>query len=417
MNFENTLAYATQADKADALASFRQKFAIPQKNGKDVIYFCGNSLGLMPRHATEYINDFLHEWQMLGVAGHVYGSPPWVDYHMTVRDVSAYLIGAMPEEVIIMNALTVNLHLMLVSFYRPEGKRRKILMEGGAFPSDRYAVESQIKWHGGNPETDLVEIFPREGEFTLRTEDILAHIETEGDELATILFAGINYYTGQVFDMEAITRAGHAVGAMVGFDLAHAAGNIPMQMHDWGVDFAVWCTYKYLNAGPGAIAGAFVHEKYAQRFDLPRLTGWFSNRLLTRFLMRPELELTPGAEGWMISNVPILSVIPLRASLELFNEAGWERLNAKSKTLTSYLEFIIREIQHPDLQIITPPHERGAQLSLYIPSGRKAVYQKLSEAGVVADWREPAVIRIAPVPLYNTFTDVYYFGQILKEAL
>jgi len=417
MNLENTLAYATQADKADALASFRQKFAIPRKNGKDVIYFCGNSLGLMPRHATEYVNGFLHDWQTLGVAGHVHGSPPWVDYHMTVRDASAHLIGAMPEEVIIMNALTVNLHLMLVSFYRPEGKRRKILMEGGAFPSDRYAVESQIKWHGGNPETDLVEIFPREGEFTHRTEDILARIETEGDELATILFAGINYYTGQVFDMEAITRAGHAAGATVGFDLAHAAGNIPVKMHDWGVDFAVWCTYKYLNAGPGAIAGAFVHEKYAQMFDLPRLTGWFSNRLPTRFLMRPELELTPGAEGWMISNVPILSMIPLRASLEIFNEAGWQHLNAKSKALTSYLEFVIREIQHPDLQIITPPLERGAQLSLYIPSGGKAVYQKLSEAGVVADWREPAVIRIAPVPLYNTFTDVYYFGQILKEAL
>jgi kynureninase len=417
MSLENTLAYATQADAADVLPSFRSKFAVPQKNGKDVIYFCGNSLGLMPRHTTEYVNSFLHDWQMLGVEGHVHGSPAWVDYHMTVRDASAYLIGAMPEEVIIMNALTVNLHLMLVSFYRPEGRRRKILMEGGSFPSDRYAVESQIKWHGGNPETDLVEIFPREGEFTLRTEDILARIETEGDELAAILFGGINYYTGQVFDMEAITRAGHAVGATVGFDLAHAAGNIPMKMHDWGVDFAVWCTYKYLNAGPGAIAGAFVHEKYAQRFDLPRLTGWFSNRLETRFLMRPELELTPGAEGWMISNVPILSMIPLRASLEIFNEAGWERLNIKSKALTSYLEFVIRDIQHPDLQIITPPDERGAQLSLYLPSGGKAVFRKLTEAGVVADWREPAVIRIAPVPLYNTFTDVYHFGQILKEAL
>lgn len=416
MNLENTLAYATQTDEADVLASFRQKFAIPQKNGKDVLYFCGNSLGLMPYRATDYVNSFLHDWQTLGVAGHVHGSPPWVDYHLTVRDGSAQLIGAKPEEVIIMNSLTVNLHLMLVSFYRPDGKRRKILMEGGSFPSDRYAVESQIKWHGGNPETDLIEIFPREGEFTLRTEDILARIETEGEQLATILFSGINYYSGQVFDMEAITRAGHSVGAVVGFDLAHSAGNIPMHMHDWGVDFAVWCTYKYLNAGPGAIAGAFVHEKYAERFDLPRLSGWFSNRLSTRFLMRPELELSTGAEGWMISNVPILSLIPLRASLELFAEAGWERLNAKSKALTTYLEFVIREIQHPNLQIITPADARGAQLSLYIPTNGKAVYQKLTEQGVVADWREPAVIRIAPVPLYNSFRDVYHFGQAISEA-
>lgn len=437
--YKNDANFAAEMDAADPLASFRDRFYMPrQPNGEEYIYFTGNSLGLQPKTARGYVEQELKDWEKLGVKAHLEAKNPWLSYHEFLTEQMAEVIGAKPIETVVMNSLTVNLHLLMVSFYRPTETRRKIVIERGAFPSDQYAVESQIKFRSEPPalaggskppgnlpadagSSDRIELAPREGETTLRTEDILQTIEKEGDSIALILLGGVNYYTGQAFDMQRITEAGHKAGAMVGFDLAHAAGNLELQMHDWDVDFAAWCSYKYLNAGPGAVAGAFVHERHAERFDLPRFAGWWGHDKETRFLMGPNFSPLAGAEGWQISNPPILQMAALRASLEIFAEAGMPALAAKSRKLTGYLEFLLDEIRSSGgerISIITPrdPAERGCQLSIRVKDADKTLYQKISERGVLADWREPDVIRVAPVPLYNTFMDIYKFSKNLSET-
>lgn len=420
--FQYTAAFAQNLDGQDSLNHFRSRFIIPQVNGGDTIYFCGNSLGLQPKSARTFLEKELQKWGDYAVDGHFHVEEPWLQYHKLLKEPLAALTGAKPEEVTAMNNLTSNLHFMMVSFYRPAGKRYKILMEGGAFPSDQYATESQVKFHGYAPEDAIIEISPREGEHLLRTEDILEAIEKNRNELALVLFGGVQYYTGQLFDMQAITTAGHAAGAKVGFDLAHAIGNVPLQLHDWGVDFAVWCSYKYLNSGPGNNSGVFVHERYATDKDIPRFAGWWGHDERERFLMRKGFKPSPGADGWQLSNANILPLAVQRASLEMFSEAGMDALRQKSIRLTAYLEYLIREevsSQENRLQIITPsdPQQRGCQLSLFVEKNGRELFDKISSAGVVADWREPNVIRVAPTPLYNSFTDVYRFAGLLKEAI
>ncbi|HXF43126.1 MAG TPA: kynureninase [Pyrinomonadaceae bacterium] len=408
-----------QLDVNDQLSGFRERFKIPKtESGKDVVYFAGNSLGLMPEKAREFVTQELEDWARLGVEGHLTARHPWLSYHEQLSLPMAKLIGANELETILMNSLTVNLHLMLVSFYRPTQSRRKILIEQPCFPSDRYAVLSQLRFHGFSSE-DLIELKPRENEECLRTEDVLAAIEQAGDSLALVMLGAVNYYTGQFFEIEKITRAAHEVGAIAGFDLAHAAGNVPMRLHDWDVDFAVWCGYKYLNGGPGAIAGAFVHEKFAERFDLERFVGWWGHDKSTRFQMPAEFKPLRGAEGWQVSNPPILQMAAMRASLEIFDEAGIHWLRQKSLTLTAMLEEGIKSIGDKRLSIITPsnPEERGCQLSIKIREGGKKVFERMITHGVIVDWREPDVIRAAPVPLYNTFNDVYRFVDQLEKAL
>ncbi|SIT89876.1 kynureninase [Pontibacter indicus] len=421
MNYQNTLAFAQEQDNLDPLKHFKDRFYFPQVNGRDAIYFCGNSLGLQPKSAQMYIDNEMYKWANLAVEGHFKGEEPWFNYHKLLTNGAARVVGAKPQEVVIMNQLTVNLHLMLVSFYRPEGKRIKIIMEGGAFPSDQYALETQVKFHGYTPEEAIVELFPREGEHTLRTEDILQSIAEQGEELALVLMGGINYYTGQVYDMAAITEAGHEAGAVVGFDLAHAAGNVPLQLHDWDVDFAVWCTYKYLNSGPGGTAGAFVHERHANNPDLPRFAGWWGHDASVRFQMKKGFIPMPGAEGWQLSNAQILPMAVHRASLELFDEAGMENLRAKSEKLTGYLEYLIDDVQvgKDVLEMITPrdPQARGCQISLLVKQNARELFNKLMEAGIIVDFREPSVIRVAPTPLYNSFEEVYRFSEILHACL
>jgi kynureninase len=419
---------AKEADAADPLRHFAERFCFPETaDGSRPLYFTGNSLGLMPKRARDYVNQELEDWSRLAVEGHLKARNPWLPYHEFLSEPMARVVGAKPEEVVVMNGLTVNLHLMMVSFYRPTEQRFKIVIERGAFPSDRYAVESQILWHrnrlgldwpiDSTPHSALVELAPRDGEATLRTEDIVEWIEREGESVAMLLLGSVNYYTGQAFDIPAITEAGHRKGCIVAFDCAHAAGNLELRLHDWDVDFAAWCSYKYLNGGPGAVAGVFVHEKHARAFDLPRFAGWWGTNKDTRFLMRPEFECLPGAEGWQLSNPPILQMAALRASLEIFDEAEMPKLREKSRQLTAYLESLIDQIGDPRLSIITPrdPDQRGCQLSIRVTD--KSIYQKLQPKGVFADWREPDVIRIAPVPLYNSFEDVYRFSEILKECL
>ena len=416
--FEASPAFAGEMDTADPLKGSRKKFFIPKQiDGTDAIYFTGNSLGLQPKTTQDYVTQELEDWKTLAVEGHLHAKNPWLPYHEFLTENMVSVIGALPVETVVMNSLTVNLHLMMVSFYRPEGKRRKIIIEKGAFPSDQYAVESQIKFHA--VDDGLVELTPREGESSLRTEDIVATIEREGGELALVLMGGVNYYTGQAFDMEAITKAGHSVGAVVGFDLAHAAGNLEVHLHDWDVDFAVWCSYKYLNAGPGAVAGAFIHERHSKSFDLPRFVGWWGHDKATRFLMGPEFRPIAGAEGWQISNPPILQMAALRASLEIFAEYGMPALRAKSERLTGYLEFLLGQIDNDRISVITPsdPKQRGCQLSIRVKDSDKSLFEAITSRGVFADWREPDVIRVAPVPLYNSFTDVYEFAEILKGCL
>lgn len=411
---------AAALDAADPLASYRDQFYIPkQESGGDVVYFTGNSLGLPPRSVRGYIEQELKDWEMLGVEGHARAKHPWMPYHEFLTAQMAGIVGAQPIETVVMNSLTVNLHLLLVSFYRPSGERRKVMIEKGAFPSDRYAIDSQIKLHGLDPVNDLVELAPREGEPTLRTEDIVEAIEREGSSLALILLGGVNYYTGQAFEMREITAAGHAAGAIVGFDLAHAAGNLELRLHDWGVDLAVWCSYKYLNGGPGAVGGAFVHERHADCPEIPRLAGWWGHDKATRFLMGPTFTPIAGAEGWQISNPPILQMASLRASLEIFAEAGMAALRAKSVRLTSYLEHLLATIDDDRITVITPADadERGCQLSIRVKNADKSLFTAISERGVVADWREPDVIRVAPVPLYNSFDDVQKFVEILRSVL
>ncbi|RNI30198.1 kynureninase [Rufibacter immobilis] len=417
MSFQNTLAYAQAQDQADPLRTFRDQFHIPQQNGQDTVYLCGNSLGLQPKAARAAVEAEMTKWAELGVEGHFTGDSPWFTYHATLAAPTARVVGAKPEEVVVMNQLTVNLHLMLVSFYRPQGPRYKILTEAGAFPSDQYALESQVKFHGFDPEDAIIEVAPRAGEHTLRTEDILRTIQENADSLALVMMGGINYYTGQVFDMAAITQAAHAAGAVCGFDLAHAAGNVVLHLHDWDVDFAVWCTYKYLNSGPGGTSGVFVHERHAQNPDLPRFAGWWGHDQSVRFQMKKGFIPMPGAEGWQLSNSQILPMAVHKASLELFDQAGMDNLRAKSEQLTAYLEFLINGLQQPKeaLEVITPaePSARGCQLSLLVHQNGRQLFDTLMANGFILDWREPNVIRVAPTPLYNTFEDVYRFGQFL----
>jgi kynureninase len=408
--------YAHELDGIDPLSSYRSKFLIPkQKSGEDVIYFAGNSLGLQPKSVREYVEQELKDWETLGVEGHLHAKNPWLPYHEFLTEQTARTVGAKPNEVVNMNSLTVNLHLMMVSFYRPTPARHKILIEAKAFPSDHYAVQSQIRFHGFDPRTSIVEMNPREGESTIRTEDIEELLEKEGDSIALVMFAGVNYYTGQAFDMGRITKAGHKKGCIVGFDLAHAAGNLVMNLHEWNVDFAVWCTYKYLNGGPGAVGGCFVHERHVKDDSIPKFLGWWGHDKQTRFLMEHEFIPIPTVESWQVSNPPILQLASLKASLDMFDDVGMKALREKSEKLTGYMEFSIEQKKDTGIEIITPKDktERGCQLSLHIRGRGKELHQKLLDNGVICDWREPDVIRVAPVPLYNTYKDVYEFVEIL----
>jgi kynureninase len=419
-NFKNDLDSAKALDNSDKLKNYRQQFLFPQHNGKEVVYFTGNSLGLQPKTTQNYIQQELNDWAKFGVEGHFLAKNPWLSYHELLTDKMAKLVGALPQETVMMNQLTVNLHLLMVSFYRPTKSRFKILCEAKAFPSDQYALQSQLKFHGYSLEDALVEVSPREGEFHIREEDIFSAIEKNKDALALIMIGGVNYFTGQVFDMKAVTDMGHKAGAMVGFDLAHAAGNIKLYLHDWNVDFAAWCSYKYLNSGPGGVAGAFVHEKHLKNTDLPLFAGWWGHDKKTRFLMDNKFVPMQTAERWQLSNAPVFSMAACRASLDIFDEVGMDALVEKSKSLVAYLEFIVEEINKQKnncLQIITPKENRGCQLSIVANGYGKPLYNKLIENGVIPDWREPNVIRCAAVPLYNSFEDIYRFGEILQRLL
>ncbi|MDA7729039.1 kynureninase [Flavobacteriales bacterium] len=416
MNYKNTADFALSLDEKDELRKYRDKFHIPlQKNGEEYIYMCGNSLGLQPKRTKEYLNQELEDWATFGVDGHFHAKNPWMPYHEFLAESYAKIVGAKPTEVVAMNTLTVNLHLMMVSFYKPNENRHKIIIEGDAFPSDIYAVESQITHHGLSPATSLIKLRPRDGESAIRTEDIQAIIEREGDEISLIMLGGVNYYTGQVFDFENITKLAQAKGINVGFDLAHAAGNIKLELHKWGVDFAVWCSYKYLNSGPGSVAAAFVHERHHST-TLNRFAGWWGHNKEDRFKMPDSFQPIQSAEGWQLSNPPILSLAAIRASLSIFDEVGMFKLVAKSKQLTNYLSHLLHTIDTDRIEIITPK-ERGCQLSIRVKNGNKTLFDAISENGVVADWREPDVIRVAPIPLYNSFQDVFNFYIILKEEL
>lgn len=407
-------------DANDPLGLFRDRFHIPlQKDGTPFVYLCGNSLGLQPKSVKEAINQELLDWQNLGVEGHIYAKNPWLPYHEFLTKAMAEVVGAKSIEVVVMNTLTVNLHLMMVSFYRPEGKRNKILIEFDAFPSDKYAVESQLKFHGVDPAEGMIELKARDGEELIRIEDIEKVIEEQGDEIALIMLGNTNYYTGQFFDMKRITEIGHAKGCKVGFDCAHGAGNVDLQLHDSGADFAVWCSYKYMNSGPGSLAGCFVHERHAHDKELPRFAGWWGHNKETRFKMRDGFDPIAGVESWQLSNPPILSMAAIKASLEIFQEAGIKNLRKKADSLTGYLEYLVDDIGDDRIKIITPRDvkQRGSQLSIQVKSADKTIFDKITEAGVIADWREPDVIRIAPTALYNSYEDVYRFSELLKEQL
>ncbi len=417
-NFDTSADGAAQMDARDPLAHFREMFHIPRApDGRESVYLCGHSLGLQPRRVREYMEQELRDWEKLAVEAHFQGRNPWMPYHRFLTGNMAQLVGALPLEVVVMNSLTVNLHLMMVSFYCPTGQRHKIVIEGDAFPSDRYAIKSQLRYHGFDPATSLIELRPRPSEATLREEDIEALLEREGPSIALVILGGVNYATGQFFDLPAITRAGHAQGCVVAFDLAHAAGNIPLSLHDWDVDFAVWCNYKYLNGGPGCVAGCFVHERHARDWERPRFAGWWGHDEETRFRMGPNFQPMPGAEGWQLSNPSIISMAPLRASLDVFAEAGSERLREKSVSLTGYLEFLLHQNPSAKFSIITPrePERRGAQLSIRVPGGR-AIVEQLSAEGILCDWREPDILRAAPVPLYNSYRDVHRFAERFRVA-
>jgi kynureninase len=418
--FETSETFAFEMDNRDPLAGLRERFHFPRtKTGGQCIYLCGHSLGLQPKTVSEYVEQELAAWAQLGVEGHFHATRPWVPYHRLLAEQTASLVGAKPHEIVVMNSLTVNLHLMMVSFYRPTPQRHKILIEGAAFPSDQYAVQSQLRFHGFDPESSLIELSPREGEWCIRDEDVESLIEDQGDSIALILLGNVNYVTGQAFDLPAIVTAGHRKGCIVGFDLAHAAGNLPLHLHDWGPDFAVWCSYKYLNGGPGCVGGCFVHDRHCHAWELPRFAGWWGHNEKIRFQMGPVFEPMPGAEGWQLSNPPILELAALRASMDIFHEAGMERLRAKSVLLTGYFEFLLTHHASPKFSLITPrqPTRRGAQLSLRIPHNGRLLCQALTNAGVIGDWREPDTFRVAPVPLYNSFHDVYQFVHRFSAAL
>jgi len=412
--------YAIKKDEADPLRSFRDLFHIPtQANGDEHIYLCGNSLGLQPKSTKEALLQELQSWQNLGVEGHFHGKNPWVPYHEYLTEVMADIVGAKHHEVVTMNTLTVNLHLMLVSFYRPTSKRYKILIEAQAFPSDRFAVDSQIRFHGYDPSVALIEVKPRNGETLLRHEDIKDIIDREGDQIALILFGNTNYYTGQFLPIRQITEWGHAKGCMVGFDCAHAAGNMDLQLHDSGCDFAVWCTYKYLNGGPGSIASVFIHERHVNNKDIPRFEGWWGHNKDTRFLMRDEFDPIPGVEAWQLSCPPVLSMVPVWHSIKLFKQAGIKNLREKSISLTGYLEQLILTLGEDKITIITPSEkeQRGAQLSLFVKNANKHIFENITKDGVIVDWREPGVIRVAPAPMYNSYEDVWNYFDVLKNNL
>ena len=418
--FQSSEEFAAAMDANDPLAQFRGRFHIPKtKTGADCVYLCGHSLGLQPKTASAYLEQELRDWAQLGVEGHIQASHPWMLYHRMLTQQTATLVGAEPAEVVVMNSLTVNLHLMMASFYRPTSTRHKVLVERGAFPSDQYAIESQIQFHGFDTSSSLLEFTPREGESWMRDEDIEGLIEREGDSIALIFVGGVNYVTGQAFDMAGITKAAQRRGCVVGFDLAHAAGNIPLQLHDWRPDFAVWCNYKYLNGGPGCVGGCFVHERHARAWELPRFAGWWGHDEKTRFQMGPDFHPMVGAEGWQVSNPPILALAALRASLEIFSEADIERLRAKSVSLTEYMQFLLDQQSSPKFSIITPREKerRGAQLSIRLSAFGRTVCDQLAAAGVIGDWREPDIFRVAAVPLYNSYQDVYDFVQRFTAAL
>lgn len=412
--------YAKAQDQKDPLANYREKFHIPKNtDGKEWLYFTGNSLGLQPKQTKNHIQQELDDWAKLGVEGHFEAKNPWMPYHEFLTETMAEIVGAKPIEVVIMNTLTTNLHLLMVSFYQPTNTKYKIIIESDAFPSDRYAVETQLQFHGFDPSESLIEWSPRNGETLLKIEDLESILETQGDEIALLLIGGVNYYTGQYLNLKRIAELGHQKGCKVGIDLAHGVGNIQPKLHESGVDFAAWCTYKYMNSGPGSLGGIFVHERYAHDTSLKRFAGWWSQNKETRFDMRHPLDITPGAEGWQLSNPPILSMAAIKASLELFSEVGMQALRDKSIKLTGYLEYLILKLDNKNISIITPkdPEERGCQLSIQVKNANKSLHTKLTEAHVITDWRTPNVIRCAPVPFYNSFEDVYRMVEILKTIL
>ncbi len=421
--FEFSKSFANQKDQNDKLKQFRNKFYFPQNNGKDVLYFTGNSLGLQPKSTKDYISQELEDWARFGVEGHFQAKNPWYSYHEILAEPLANIVGAKPNEVVAMNGLSVNLHLLLTSFYRPEGKRTKILCEAKAFPSDQYVLETHLEARGLNPEDHLIEVFPNEGEVLIEDEMIIEKIKELGDELTCVMIGGVNYYTGQLFNIQKITEAAHAVGAYAGFDLAHGAGNVKLELHDWNVDFAAWCSYKYMNSGPGSVSGVFINEKHTVNSEIPRLAGWWGHNKDVRFLMEKGFDPIPTAEGWQLNNAPVFIMAPHKASLDIFMEAGFDNLIEKRVELTNYLEYVVGEVSKNssdvDFEIITPNEttKRGAQLSIYCHGKGKSLFDYLTENGVIADWREPNVIRMAPVPLYNSFTDIYEFGKILEKAV
>ncbi len=410
-------AYAKKLDREDELKSYRKLFHFPKMGGaKTSLYFCGNSLGLQPKSVKKAFDKELKHWADYGVEGHVEGDYPWLYYHHLFTDSYRSLVGAKKTEVVAMNTLSVNLHILMLSFYQPTSKRYKIIMEAGAFPSDQYAMETQAKMHGLKPKNTIIELKPRKGEYTLRNEDILDTIKEHGRETAVIMLGGVNYYTGQLFDMQSITAAGHKVGAKVGFDLAHAAGNVPLQLHKWGVDFACWCSYKYLNSGPGGVSGVFIHEKYATNPRTPRLAGWWGYQEDKRFEMRKSFKPMPSAASWQMSNAPVFNMIAHRASLDIFDEVGMPKIRKKSKKLTAYCLELLDSCDNVNFEVITPRNirDRGAQLSLMVRKNGRELFDYLAERNVVVDWREPNVIRLAPAPLYNSYEDVWKLYDIIS---
>ena len=420
MTYQNSLEFAKQLDRDDPISYLRKEFHIPiDKEGNEWLYFTGNSLGLQPKITKEYIKQELDDWANFGVEGHFEAKNPWISYHEFLTDTMAKIVGAKPIEVVVMNTLTTNLHLLMVSFYQPTKTKYKIVIESDAFPSDRYAVQSQLAFHGFDPDQALIEWKPRQGEVLLQLEDLEAILDEQGDEIALLLIGGVNYYTGQYLDIKKIADLGHAKDCIVGIDLAHGAGNIQPNLHDSSVDFAAWCTYKYLNSGPGSLSGLFVHEKHAHRKDLPRFAGWWNHNKETRFDMRQPFDVMSGAEGWQLSNPPILSMAAIRASLDMFGKVGMDVLLEKSKKLTGFFEYLVNQIASDSIKIITPsnPNERGCQLSVQVANADKNLHKKLTENNIITDWREPDVIRCAPVPMYTSFEDVYRMVNVLESLL
>jgi kynureninase len=423
LQYEGTLEYARAQDEADPLRAYREQFHFPDLGTDDLVYFTGHSLGLQPKTVRAAVELELDEWAKYGVEGHFHSTNPWYSYHELLTPPMAGIVGARESEVVCMNSLTTNIHLLFVSFYRPTKERYKIISEAKMFPSDRYLLETQAQFHGFDPDDAIIEIAPRDGERLIREEDILAAIEENADTVAMVFFGGVNYFTGQLFSMPRLTAAAHAVGAVAAFDLAHAAGNVPLSLHDWNVDFAAWCSYKYLNSSPGNVGGIFVHEKHGRSFDLPRFGGWWGHDKRTRFQMQPGFQPMEGAEGWQLSNAPILGMAAMKASLELFSKIGMTALREKSEKLTGYLEFTIDQLakEFPDanISIITPrdPGQRGCQVSVDIAGRERKLFDDMIAAGIIADFREPCIIRMAPVPLYNSFEDVFNFGTVMRRLL